>query len=128
MHLVTDNVPFALCGLERADAPVAVWDPREAAREFCVECGRRLRKQTELAESALAVALAKRGLVPEDEYERTCSEAKDELQELTRMFPAGQLMDHVTYARTCLARNDPKDAHAAVVRWREIVHELGLIA
>lgn len=127
VHIVTDSVPVTLCGVDRADAPISLWDPGEAARQICDACRSRLATQLALAESTLGLALAKRDLVPSHEYTGICEDAKRELRELARLFPAGQLSDNLTHARACIVRDDPDDAHAAVLRWREVLRAIGLI-
>lgn len=125
VHVVTDDVPVALCGLDRRDAPISLWEPREAVRDLCAACADRIRKQTELVDSTLALVLAKLDRVAEDEYARIYEAAKSELRELARIVPAGQIADQLTYARACLVRNDPSEARAFVRSWRAALGALG---
>ena len=90
VHVVQDNVSVTLCGVDRTQVAVFVWDPPSRS-DLCEVCARRIEHATDRADDAIAKVLATRGTVPQEEYERIYEDAKVAIRALVDIVPSGQI-------------------------------------
>ena len=118
VHVVPDAAP-ALCDLDGEHLGPTIWTAADAAPHICHTCAQRLGAATDEAEAAFAAALRDRGV-------SVLEVAKTAARRLVRMVPSGVHADLLVYARACLVRGDPRDAHPSIQRWRVSMRAMGI--
>jgi hypothetical protein len=117
LHLLPEAGQAALCGTDRADLGVIVYDTGSLqASNVCDDCSHKVLERTDDA-----IRLTAR-ITSDAELEK----AKDALRALVRVVPEGVTRDLVVYARACVVRGDLTGAHVSVKRWRAQMRAIGV--